>query len=242
MRKNHILWFFALLALFLLPIGSSANNQKQENAQGAGVQNQNAVQEQAATTSEDDNVVQNREREEVRVNEDAPGLQAREQERAEVGGMVTETSDGVKTMNKRSEQAREHMSIVAQKVEQLLVATGTAAGGIGEQVRVFAQEQNQIRQAVSTSLEKVEKRGGFLKTLIGPNYQALKDIKTQMTQNEVRIRQLEQLREKVSVAAQGAVDEAIQAMKQETETLRLRVQEEEGVFSFFGWFAKLFAK
>jgi predicted nucleic acid-binding Zn-ribbon protein len=74
------------------------------------------------------------------------------------------------------------------------------------------------------------------------NFQALKDIKQQMTQNEQRIKTLERLKDGASEAIRAATDQAIQAMNQENETLRLRVQQEEKTFSFFGWFAKLFVK
>lgn len=218
MKKYHIATLLTLFALFLFPFASSADEQKQP---GNGSSSVNGVRVEANS----------------RDNASATG----EVKSEKPDDAATNTGREAKGVSPRSEQAREHMSVVAQKVEELLTATGTT-GGIGEQVSAFAKEQNEIRQAVSSSLEKVDKRGGFLKTLIGPDFQALGDIKKQITQNEQRVKALLRVKEGASEAVKAAVDQVVSALNQEIDTLKAKVMDEEGTFSFFGWFAKLFVK
>lgn len=58
-----------------------------------------------------------------------------------------------KNESTRSETAVEHMSIVAEKVQEIL-ENRTLKGGIGDQVREIAQEQKQSQKKLKISLIK----------------------------------------------------------------------------------------
>lgn len=142
----------------------------------------------------------------------------------------------------RSETAKENMSVVAQKVEELLTIK-SAQKGIGEQVRQIAQEQTQAQDQIQTELGKVDSRGGLLKSLIGPNYQALKNMQKQREQNQLRIQQLEQLKNQLN--NQGditMVAETTQALTEQNTALQDRIALEGQTGSLLGWLFKLFVK
>lgn len=153
-----------------------------------------------------------------------------------------ESKETTKSASPRSETAKENMSNVSQKVEELLT-TQTEKGGIGEQVRQIAQEQKQAQDQIQTDLGKVDSRKGLLKLLIGPNYQALKSMQKQMEQNQLRIQQLEQLQNELT--NQGditMVQETIQALTEQNTALQNRINLEDQSGSLLGWFFKLFTK
>jgi len=133
------------------------------------------------------------------------------------------------------------MGTVAAQVQDLLKVRTT--GGIGEQVRQIAQEQTQAQDQIQTELGKVEGRGGFLKSLIGPDYQALKNMQKAMEQNQLRIGQLEQLQNQLANQSDIVmVQETIQALTEQNTALQDRVNLEERVGSMFGWLFKLFVR
>ncbi len=135
----------------------------------------------------------------------------------------------------RSENAFEHMSTVAARVMELQ-QLGDREGGLGEQVREFAREQNQTQEKLDEDLQKLEDRRGWMKWLAGPDYKAIKNVKAQMTQNQVRIEQLR----KLSLETQNESDAEkiramIMALDEAQVALQERVQAEEGTKSMLGW-------
>lgn len=139
-------------------------------------------------------------------------------------------------------QAQENMSVVAQKVQELL-SLPERSGGIGEQVRIIAQAQNQIQQQMQQQLNKIESRKGLVKALFGPDYGAIKNLKQQLEQNQLRVRQLGQLVNQLSNPAdQNLVQETIEALNQQNVALQEKIAAEERVGSAFGWLLKLFTQ
>ena len=136
---------------------------------------------------------------------------------------------------------QEQMGTVAAQVQGLLEVRTT--GGIGEQVRQIAQEQNQAQDQLQTELGKVESRKGFLKSLIGPDYQALKNMQKQMEQNQLRIQKLEQLQNQLTNQGDITMVQAtIQALTEQSTTLQDRINLEERSGGMFGWLFKLFVR
>jgi hypothetical protein len=152
----------------------------------------------------------------------------------------------VKTQNQGEESqlqvnTQEQMGTVAAQVQDLLKVRTT--GGVGEQVRQIAQEQNEAQNQIQKELGNVEGRKGFLKSLIGPDYQALKNMQKQMEQNQLRIQQLEQLQNQLANQSDIAmIQETIQALTEQNITLQDRVNLEERSGGMFGWLFKLFAR
>lgn len=152
----------------------------------------------------------------------------------------TQEQENLDEESSRSETAIQNMSNVATKVEELL-ATKTLQGGIGQQVRVIAQEQKTSQEEIQMELGKVDSRGGLLKSIIGPDFKALKNMQKQMEQNQLRIQQLTQLQNQLT--NQGditQVKEMILALTDQNIALQDRISIEEGSSSLFGWLFKLF--
>ena len=141
----------------------------------------------------------------------------------------------------RSQTAVQNMSEVAKQV-QLLLQTRTT-GGIGEQVRLIAQEQNQAQIQIQEQVNKLNSKGKFARFLTGTDYGAIKSLVQQLEQNQLRIEQLEELQNQLS--NQGditMVQETIQALIQENTSLQEVIAAEEKTFGLFGWLFKFFAR
>jgi hypothetical protein len=143
----------------------------------------------------------------------------------------------------RSEKAQEKMSIVAQEVQKLL-ADEDRDGGIGSKVREVARErvqniaqrQEQAQERLQTQLEKMDQRREFLRSLIGPNFGAMKEVREQITDNEAQIEELLQLSEQeTDEVAKAELTDFAQALTAQNEALSEKVQAEDENRGVFGW-------
>ncbi len=142
----------------------------------------------------------------------------------------------------RSENAREHMSAVAAKVEELLT-TDIASGGIGERVRKVAQEQKEAQQQIQSHFQKIESRSGVLKFIVGPDFKALGSMQKVVEENQLRIQELTQLKNQLTNQSEiDKLQEVIQALMDQNTALQDRINLEEKSTSLFGWLFKLFAR
>ena len=214
-RKSFTILIVAL-ALLVLPAAIFAQNQ---------IQNKNSVQVQKQTE------------ESIDIQQEKGNVVATQEGKVD----IRVPSEGeAKLINLRNAVAREHMSVVAQKVEQLL-SDREEKGGIGQQVREIAQQQKQVQEEVRQQLEKIEARQGFLKKLIGPNFKAIRNVRQHLEQNQLRVERLEQLRNQLSIQTdEDNVDQAIQALKEQGEVLQEQITAEEHIKSAFGWLFRLF--
>jgi hypothetical protein len=142
----------------------------------------------------------------------------------------------------RSFNARMNMSEVAKRVEELLGEQG-AKGGIGEQVRVIAQQQKQAQAQILEGMDRLEIRSKYSKSIIGPDYKAIGSLNRQIEHNRVRIQVLEQLaNEAQNQAEEDQLREVIQILKDQNTSLQLKVDEESSIKSPLGWLFRLFAR
>ncbi|MBL7150666.1 hypothetical protein ISS86_01940 [Candidatus Microgenomates bacterium] len=188
-------------------------------SQGQGNQTQNQNKVQIQNQGEDKQLqVNTQEQENLQANEESVGTQG------------------------RSENARQHMNVVDETVEELLTTQG-AKGGIGQQVSELAREQKQSQQEIEGELDKLDSRRGWMKRLFGPDYKAIKNLNRQMEQNQLRIQQLQQLQNQAANQAdETQLQEAVQALVEQKTSLEEQIQAEEQVGSLFGWLVRLFTK
>ncbi len=235
---KKIILFSLVFSLFALafPNNVLAENQKQTDQQ----QNNPDILYEEITPSPMEDQVQNQIQTQTQnMGEDQQiQINTQEQENLEAGGENSQS----KTMDSRSETARDHMSIVAQEVEKLLTSE-ERMGGIGDQVREIAQQQKQTQTETEQALNRLESRQGWWKRIVGPDYKAVGNLQRQLEQNQERIRQLEQIRTQLS--NQGDIDmiqALIEALVQQNTALEEQIQTEEQAGSLFGWLIKFFVK
>ena len=168
-------------------------------------------------------------------------VQEQEQEGTETGNEINDNSDGVETKGGKKDLTQVRSS-VAQQVQTLL-NTKPENGGIGEQVRQWARTQQQSETKIQEHLSKIESKTGLARSLFGPNYGSLNDLKQEMEQNRVRIQQLEQLKLKLTNQADITnVQEMVTLLQQENTALQEKITAEESSGGLLGWLVKLFAK
>ena len=219
---NKTLLLGALMFMLSFSITNSVSAFGKEDK--TGTKNQRAVSAEVQTTvvdeeeDKDDSISnKNQQREETKVKE------------------TKRNNDEEKTS--MGEQRR---SQVANAVHQML-QVADRVGGIGEQVRVVAQSQQQNHEEVENELDKIKDRSGFAKFFIGPKYEEIEKAKDLIKQDKEKITKLEELKSTLtSEEDKVKVDEQISIIKGAITEVEKIIGEEQTGFSLFGWLAKIF--
>ena len=159
------------------------------------------------------------------------------------------SSENVKVNNENnatttgSQTAAEHRSVVATFVQNLL-SVANREGGIGSEVRVIAQEQNDSSSTTAEAVINVENKGGFSAFLFGTDYKNIGVIRSELASTSNRIDRLSILASSTSISITDKQQLGVQiaALKTDQSKLNTFVNAHEGQFSLFGWFVKLFNK
>lgn len=138
--------------------------------------------------------------------------------------------------------AETHRSVVATFVQNLL-SVADREGGIGQEVRAIAQEQNDSNDRVSEGIAAVENRSKVKTFLIGSDYKNLGALRSEMVKTRNSIDQLKRLVDKTTNEQDKVTLESqITALEQEQLSIDDFVTKNESKFSLFGWALKLFSK
>jgi len=141
-----------------------------------------------------------------------------------------------------SETSTEHRSTVATFVQNLL-SIANREGGIGSEVKVIAQEQNDSSSTTAEAIVKVEKKGGISAFLFGTDYKNLGVIRSELAKTSNRIERLNALASStINTQAKIELDAQIKLLQEDQVKVTAFVDTHENSFSLFGWFVKMFSK
>jgi len=134
-----------------------------------------------------------------------------------------------------SQNAREHMSIVAQRVQELH-ALAEKQAAIGPEIREIARSQQDNQASTAAQLQKVEKRNLLLKLLLGNDEEALLQLNKLQTKNEQQIIQLQTVLDGTKDAeARIVIENMITSLEEQNVLLSQQVKKNGQSFSLFGW-------
>lgn len=147
----------------------------------------------------------------------------------------------VRTQNKKGTTTAElHRSEVAKFVQTLL-SSSTRIGGIGEQVRLIAQEQASSTEKTVVAIERVEQRSKLKTFIIGADYENLGTIRSELVTMQNRIQRLSAEAERMASSTdRSTLIQEIVALGEGRLKLETFVKDNENVFSLFGWVRKIF--
>jgi len=157
---------------------------------------------------------------------------------------VRENATSTEAKTKGQVVAEEHRSTVATFVKSLLsVANIEGSDGIGPQVRVVAQAQNDSASTTADVVIKIENRSALKTFFIGSDYKNLGQLRSEVVTTQNNIDQLNNLitkakynMDKTELTAQ------IKTLEDSQAKIKSFIKDHESSFSLFGWFVKLFAK
>ncbi len=150
----------------------------------------------------------------------------------------TSPSEENKNKDEHSAMGDTHRSAVATFVQSLL-KVANREGGIGAQVRLIAQAQNDSEKETTDALVKIENRGGFKTFFIGADYKNIGVVRRHMVTTANQIAELKVLADKATNSNDKAELQAqIVILEQEQAKIDLFIKKYENKFSLFGWMLK----
>ncbi|MBA3047457.1 hypothetical protein KKC83_01680 [Patescibacteria group bacterium] len=115
--------------------------------------------------------------------------------------------------------------------------------GIGQQIRIIAQNQNQSQEAMEAGIQKIQSRSKAMKFFFGPDYKQVRAVESKMEECDAEIEKLKQIKEQlINSADQVVVTGQIAIMEQAREELQAELSSRQKGFSLFGWLAKMLVK
>ena len=157
-------------------------------------------------------------------------------EGSELKGSGQDAAQDPQSQNETAVTRRSRVANAVQEMEGI----ATRNQGIGDQIRVIAQNQNRIQEEAEDALETAQKRSGFARFFIGPDYAQLKTVEERLKNHSQNLAELKELREQIQVNQdKDLLDEQIQVMEEIKQELQNEVTKDKKGFSLFGWLSRL---
>ncbi len=134
-------------------------------------------------------------------------------------------------------------SNTANFVQNLLNIANKEKNGVGEQIKLVAQEQNQIKNNIDEKIKKIQDRNRIKAFLIGNDYKNLGQLRSEVSKFTNQINHLKDLLDKATnEETKKTLEEQIKKLETEQTQANNFLKTNENKFSLFGWFAKFFNK
>ncbi len=173
-------------------------------------------------------------------NEDTEAIEGEEENENQED--VNSTSSNARIRSKGLENAIQRRSQVANAVSEMLKVADRNAG-IGEQVRVMAQNQENNQEKIEAKLEKIQNRNKLVRFIFGPDNQEIKNARKLLQDNKDELTRLENVRSQlINVVDQEQVQEQIEKIKEASNQIEQDLNKSERVFSLFGWVRNIFSE
>lgn len=141
-----------------------------------------------------------------------------------------------------SENALQHMSIVAQRVQELH-DLAEKQKALGPEVREIARAQQENQASTAAQLRKIEKRNRLLKWLLGTDQKSMAQLEALQSQNEAQITALQTVLETTKdPTAKEVIENMITALEEQNLLVAQQVQTENRTFSLYGWIKNLWRR
>jgi hypothetical protein len=175
-------------------------------------------------------------------NEIQNQIQTREQNQNEIGNQIETDEEKSQNKNRDVIATEQRRSEVANTVQELL-QIADRNGGIGQQVRIIAQNQVQNQEELEKSLQQIQNRSKFVKFFVGPNYNEINKAKKILEQNREQINQLNQIKNQINDQNDiQNLNQQIQVLEQINLEIENFLETSQKGFSLFGWLSKILSK
>jgi len=149
-------------------------------------------------------------------------------------------SKGV-TLSQGSQLVKQKSNDVAQKVQQLLLDRDYK-GGIGEEVKVFAQNQLKAQEEIQNRLTNLEERPVWQRFFLGQNREDVNSLQNSLRKNQEKLAELKTFLEDKSLSVEDrlAIEEAYLELQAQQELVETHLDNTLGEFNMLGFFRRLF--
>lgn len=161
-------------------------------------------------------------------------IQTKNQGEAQQLSVQTQESE---QLNQKIDQ---NLTKVSDQVQELINTLG-AKGGIGQQVKEIAQNQDKRQNEIKNDFENLNSRSALTRFFIGTDKKIVLSLQQKVADNESALQQLEQLKSKTKNRADlEQLQATIELMSEQNLTLKNKINLENKSKGMFGWLLGLF--
>lgn len=138
----------------------------------------------------------------------------------------------------------QHRSLVADVVARLhdIADKENRHDGIGEEVRIVAEEQASTSEQSANAIHDLDSEGFLKKLFLGPDYKNIGQLRSSIATTQNHIERLQRaLASTTDPTVKADLQIQIDALSNIASSTNAFVDAHEHVFSFFGWFFRLFS-
>ena len=239
MKKIKIAISIFVFMLMFLPLASYGM------AQQKGVPSLETIPAVPGAISENGIIQDQVQTKTLKANKELKAVQMRQ---SDVDGQVLESATGVKKQMKakaganNGSRSETRKSQVANAVHEML-RVADRSGGIGQQIKLVAQNQENNHEQMENQLDVVKNRGKLKKFFFGPDYKNLNSVEEKLANHDTKLNELKSLALELTNEDDIALlEDQINIMEQVRTELTEEVLTEKKGFSLFGWLNKMFTK
>lgn len=222
MKKYLVLSFLFLLVSTPILAANSVGSQNQQNKPETVVSQANSNQAKV-TAIPTGNQVKNQNEVKTQNQGEDQQLNVQNQENEQLNQAVDED-----------------LTKVSDQVLELIETTG-AKGGIGQQVKEIAQNQQKVQEKIQSSFYELKSRGSLVRLLVGSDKKLTQALEKMTEENQQTIEQLVELKNQTKNQADlDQLEETINLMISQNTSLQNKLAKEKQVNGLFGWFVNLF--
>jgi len=165
----------------------------------------------------------------------APVVNAANQEQQRIQDPESHTSD-----TQEVTVTREKLQSATENLNRVVTRTNNPE--VGEQIRTMAENHVRVQERVETALSRIDSRGRFLKFVFGPDYKNAGEVRGQIAEIQGDIEELTAIKDDLTYTDQQEVQDAIDNLESEAETLTTELDQKLEGFSLFGWLNRLLSR
>jgi hypothetical protein len=215
--------FMVLMLAFSMKVSAEGSNSVTNVADKSGSETGKIVSPVKAPGNKEESIDTNENKKE----NEAIEIEATSSEREDVGG---------------KSQGDEHKSRVASIVKDLL-SVADRDWGIGEDVRIVAREQASTSEKVKKDMDEVDSESSLKVFFLGTNYKNTGDLRSTIVTTQNHIARLKKAEERTtSTTTKTDLEVQITELQKVASSTQAFIDANEGKFSLFGWFVRIFAK
>lgn len=175
------------------------------------------------------------------INKNQERINEKQERLNEKQAKINDVNENENKKNQANVNGANHRSAVATFVQNLLSLADREKGGIGEQVKTIAQQQNDSKDNVADRIDKVGDRSEFKTFLIGTDFKNIGELRSEMVTTGNQIDELKTLLDKTTdVTNKATLQSQIDALTLEQQKINDFIKTNESKISLLGWLVKLF--
>jgi len=150
-----------------------------------------------------------------------------------------EDANATTSERSRGDEHRSEMSDIMKELSKI----ADQDSEIGDDIDSVVKEQKDTEDRAVKAMNEVEKRDGLRTFFFGTDYKNLGELKSTVETTQNHIERLQKAVERTTDASVKADLEAqIQALENTASSTEVFIRDNEGKFSLFGWFVRIFQK